>query len=127
MISHILKKRLRGFGRSCNKVCPEDHSRFPPHLFPRHFLSVIKSYHRCDEITRLQSVFVLEASIAAKHIPPVRHEGFMSDNDPNHDDLPTDAQDKPISIAEEIAAEVDADDVEVVEGFEGWRNFQEFR
>ncbi len=42
----------------------------------------------------------------------------MSDNDPNHDDLPTDAQDKPISIAEEIAAEVDADDVEVRERYD---------
>ena len=42
----------------------------------------------------------------------------MSDNDPNHDDLPTDAQDKPISIAEEIAAEVDGDDVEVRERYD---------
>ena len=42
----------------------------------------------------------------------------MSDNDPNHDDLPTDTQDKPISIAEEIAAEVDADDVEVRERYD---------
>ncbi|MBT4885594.1 MAG: transcription termination factor Rho [Planctomycetaceae bacterium] len=42
----------------------------------------------------------------------------MSDNDPAHDDLPTDAQGKPISIAEEIAAEVDADDVEVRERYD---------
>ncbi len=42
----------------------------------------------------------------------------MSDNDPTHDDLPTDAQGKPISIAEEIAAEVDADDVEVRERYD---------
>ena len=42
----------------------------------------------------------------------------MSDNDPTHDDLPTEAQGKPISIAEEIAAEVDADDVEVRERYD---------
>ena len=42
----------------------------------------------------------------------------MSDNDPAHDDLPTDAQGKPMSIAEEIAAEVDADDVEVRERYD---------
>ena len=42
----------------------------------------------------------------------------MSDNDPTHDDLPTDARGKPISIAEEIAAEVDADDVEVRERYD---------
>ena len=42
----------------------------------------------------------------------------MSDNDPADDDLPTDAQGKPISIAEEIAAEVDADDVEVRERYD---------
>jgi len=42
----------------------------------------------------------------------------MSDNDPAHDDLPTDARGKPMSIAEEIAAEVDADDVEVRERYD---------
>ncbi len=42
----------------------------------------------------------------------------MSDNDPTHDDLPTEAQGKPISIAEEIEAEVDADYVEVRERYD---------
>ena len=38
----------------------------------------------------------------------------MSDNDRTPEELPTEPEDKPLSIAEEIATEVDADDVEAV-------------
>ena len=36
----------------------------------------------------------------------------MSDNDRTPEELPTEPEDKPLSIAEEIATEVDADDVD---------------
>ena len=42
----------------------------------------------------------------------------MSDNDRTPEDLPTDPEDKPLSIAEEIAAEVDDDDLEVRERYD---------
>ena len=42
----------------------------------------------------------------------------MSDNDRTPEDLPTDSEDKPLSIAEEIAAEVDDDDLEVRERYD---------
>ena len=42
----------------------------------------------------------------------------MSDNDRTPEDLPTDSEDKPLSIAEEIATEVDDDDLEVRERYD---------
>ena len=42
----------------------------------------------------------------------------MSDNDRTPEDLPTDSEDKPRSIAEEIATEVDDDDLEVRERYD---------
>ncbi len=42
----------------------------------------------------------------------------MSDNDRTPKDLPTDPEDRPLSIAEEIAAEVDDDDLEVRERYD---------
>ena len=42
----------------------------------------------------------------------------MSDNDRTPEELPTEPEDKPLSIAEEIATEVDADDVEVRERYD---------
>ena len=42
----------------------------------------------------------------------------MSDNDRTLEDLPTDPEDKPLSIAEEIAAEVDDDDLKVRERYD---------
>ena len=42
----------------------------------------------------------------------------MSDNDHSPKGLPNDSEDKPLSIAEEIATEVDADDVEVRERYD---------
>ena len=42
----------------------------------------------------------------------------MSDNDRTPEELPAEPEDKPLSIAEEIATEVDADDVEVRERYD---------
>jgi transcription termination factor Rho len=42
----------------------------------------------------------------------------MSDNDHSPKGLPNDSEDKPLSIAEEIATEVDADDIEVRERYD---------
>ena len=69
--SHILGKRLRGFGRNYKQFVLTVTLDSRLTSFPPHFLSVIKPHHRCAEMTTdPKDVFVLETSIVAQHIAP---------------------------------------------------------